>query len=474
MRGYGNSAATHKDTKLYHINQIMTEKRIGILALQETHITEEQRRFIESKFTRRLKVFISPDPENPTGKGSVAVVLNKKYFGIEGTKATEIVPGRALLVHTTIHQDDINILAVYAPNVSGSKGSENAEFWKKIEAYYEKHLRTPKPNVLMGDMNVAEDGMIDRLPTHNDPNEAVDALDNLKLRFGLKDRWRSTYPDKKAFTYPDKATCVQADCSQSRIDRIYVTDRILETAREWKMAPSGIPRTDHLMISVQISSENAPFVGKGRWKVPDHVLKDKVFLEYVHTRGKAAEAELNSLTARNDDTNLQLIWYNFKTDIVNKAKEQARIIIPRLTRLVQETQVELDRILHDPVLQEIEKAERARDLKIRIQQLEQQRHSQRRKDVAVQHNLEGEIPSQFWSQANKEQKPRDMIYALRKLDATTNEHGILLGDAYEKDSWKMAEQAKQYHDRLQDSGINPENGNGWEQTINEVLDHLKT
>ncbi|KAF5371153.1 hypothetical protein D9758_004251 [Tetrapyrgos nigripes] len=342
MRGYGNSVTTHKDTKWHHIDQVMREKRTGVLALQETHITEERRRFVERQFTRQLKVFISPDPDNPTGKGGVAVVLNKQYVEIEGTKATEIVPGRALLVQTTIHQDRVNILAVYAPNVSGSNGKASTEFWKKIQTYYEKYPRTPKPNILMGDMNMVEDGMIDWLPAHDDPNDAIDVLDQLKLQFGLKDGWRSTYPDKKAFMYPGKQTQTRTDCSQSRIDRIYVTDDLLQSAREWTMTPSGIPQTDHLMISVQISTENAPFVGKGRWKIPDHILKDKIFLEYIQTRGKAAEAELNSIRVRNDKNNLQLVWYKFNMDVINKAKEHARIIIPRLTRLVQETQVELD------------------------------------------------------------------------------------------------------------------------------------
>ncbi|THU83857.1 DNase I-like protein [Dendrothele bispora CBS 962.96] len=267
IRGYGNPNAFHKDNKWNHINQLMRDKRIGILALQETHLTEERRDLVEKLFTRRLKIYISSDPENPTGKSGVAIVLNKELTKISGTKTYEIVPGRALLVQTSLHrQDKINVLAIYAPNVSGSNGSANEEFWKKIKNYYNEHPRTPKPDILLGDFNMVENGLIDRLPAHDDPDEAIEALDDIKMTFKLKDGWRNTYPDTKAYSYLQTATG-----SQSRIDRIYTTETILETAREWKIQPSGVPHADHSMITVQISSENAPYVGKGRWKLPDHI-----------------------------------------------------------------------------------------------------------------------------------------------------------------------------------------------------------
>ncbi|KAG6875692.1 hypothetical protein C0992_002812 [Termitomyces sp. T32_za158] len=62
--------------KWNHISQLMLQKRIGILAVQETHLTEERREGIKSLFRKRLKILISEDPSNPTGKGGVAFVLN--------------------------------------------------------------------------------------------------------------------------------------------------------------------------------------------------------------------------------------------------------------------------------------------------------------------------------------------------------------------------------------------------------------
>ena len=99
----------------------------------------------------------SPDPENPTGKGGVAVVLSKNYITHEDVQTTEIVPGRALLIRTNWRQGEmITILNVYAPNVTPGDASENAQFWRDIAAYYEQNRDTPKPQFMLGDFNMVE------------------------------------------------------------------------------------------------------------------------------------------------------------------------------------------------------------------------------------------------------------------------------------------------------------------------------
>ncbi|THU75295.1 hypothetical protein K435DRAFT_974889 [Dendrothele bispora CBS 962.96] len=42
IRGYGNPSITHPDNKLNSINQLMREKRLGVLMLQETHMDGER------------------------------------------------------------------------------------------------------------------------------------------------------------------------------------------------------------------------------------------------------------------------------------------------------------------------------------------------------------------------------------------------------------------------------------------------
>lgn len=107
----------------------MRDKKIGILLVQKSHLTDERKTQIETLFGKRLKIFYTKDTENPSGKGGVAVVLNRDITNTDNVIVREIVPGRALLLSTIWHKEEkLSILAVYAPNVSQSDGSSNGEF----------------------------------------------------------------------------------------------------------------------------------------------------------------------------------------------------------------------------------------------------------------------------------------------------------------------------------------------------------
>ncbi|KAF5336211.1 hypothetical protein D9758_017781 [Tetrapyrgos nigripes] len=262
IRGYGHTNTTHPTHKWRHVNQIMRDKRIGILMVQEAHLTTE--RVTENEHLhKQLRIFHSSDPENPTGKAGVAIVLNRRLTSTSEVKIVEVIPGRALQITTNWHkQDKFTALTIYAPNVTENDGAENKQFWEKIKQFYEIHPRIPKPDIVAGDFNIVEAGGMDRLPARSDPEDALDALDNLKIMLNLKDGWRDTYPTTKMYTYP--STRRQSNTSsQSRLDRIYVKPTVLKTAREWKIEPNGVPNADHLMVSVQVTTANAPNIGKG-------------------------------------------------------------------------------------------------------------------------------------------------------------------------------------------------------------------
>ncbi|KAJ3991447.1 Endonuclease/exonuclease/phosphatase [Lentinula boryana] len=469
MRGYGNPRLTHPDNKWKSIWSLLKTKKLGILALQETHLTDERVQEINEHYSKKLHVFASYDPINPTGKGGVAIVLNRDQIALENPEVYPIVPGRALMIQLTLHgSNKLCILVVYAPNVTSGNGSENANFWLEIKTYFEERPNVPKPNILLGDCNMVEAGVFDRLPAHDDPEEACEALDNLKLNLHLRDGWRATFPSTKAFTYMQAGTGVQ-----SRIDRIYLTNIMLETAREWQIRESGIPNADHSMISVQISSEDAPYIGKGRWRIPDYVIKDKELLQYVRKTGMESEQALKALSVRSPTMNAQSIWHTFKTKISNKAKDRAKQIVPGLTRKINEEQLELERVLNDVELSEERKMTRAKDIKNNIGNLERTRMQKLQKDGQVRHHIERELPSRYMSQITKEKKPRDMIYAFKKPHINRNSQGVLPGDAYEKNSSKMAELARDYHEQLQLQGNEESTSRERTSAIEKTLDVIE-
>ena len=102
--------------KWMHIPQIMRKKKISILAVQETHLTDELAHQFKSLFKNTLDLIYSPDPETRNARG-IAIVLNKRLMKTDNVKETIIVPGRAMTINIPWHDSQrVNILAIYAPN----------------------------------------------------------------------------------------------------------------------------------------------------------------------------------------------------------------------------------------------------------------------------------------------------------------------------------------------------------------------
>ena len=80
--------------KWAHINQIMRDKKIAILAVQESHLDEMAVNNLNSLFHLRLRVWNSEDPLHPSAGKGVALVLNKGLTWWGEAIISNIIPGR--------------------------------------------------------------------------------------------------------------------------------------------------------------------------------------------------------------------------------------------------------------------------------------------------------------------------------------------------------------------------------------------
>ncbi|KAF9487812.1 DNase I-like protein [Pleurotus eryngii] len=251
IKGYGQSG---QNSKWMHINQIMHDKKIAVLSVQETHMDEDRKDKIEHLFGQRLKILASADAESPTQRAGVAIVLNKSFLNVGTAMTKEIVPGWAMWVQLDWNGGDtLMILVVYAPNAP----TENASSWGKITDYFVNHPRIKRPNVMMGDLNMVEDA-IDRYSMHMDNRTQVQVLNNLKADLHLVDGWRDAHPGTKCYTFQQLN-----GSSKSRIDRIYIKQNMKVKSDNWRMEHSGIVNTDHWMVLAKISNGRGPAIGKG-------------------------------------------------------------------------------------------------------------------------------------------------------------------------------------------------------------------
>lgn len=198
IRGGGSTATRDK---WQHVNQIMQEKNIAILAIQETHLNEASVNEINNQFNQSIRIINSQDPVNPSAGRGVALVLNKGLTSWNQVDITHVIPGRALLICLPWKGESVvNILAIYAPN----SAAENAAFWEDLKNTWESDGH-PIPDIMLGDFNLVEEA-IDRLPAHWDNAQAVSKFVDFKELHALRDGWWHQHQSDLLYTYTQDPT----------------------------------------------------------------------------------------------------------------------------------------------------------------------------------------------------------------------------------------------------------------------------
>ncbi|KAL6302649.1 hypothetical protein BKA93DRAFT_751008 [Sparassis latifolia] len=95
--GRGSSTPDAPTNKWSAINQLLRERKISVLTVQETHLDDEHTERLHPMFGKCLLILSSPSP-NATSVQGLAFVLNKEITNTDDAHVTEIIPGRALLL----------------------------------------------------------------------------------------------------------------------------------------------------------------------------------------------------------------------------------------------------------------------------------------------------------------------------------------------------------------------------------------
>ncbi|KAF9781535.1 hypothetical protein BJ322DRAFT_1010472, partial [Thelephora terrestris] len=145
--------------KWFEIYGLMNRSRTAILAIQESHLTDNLAASISRAFETKLSLFHSALPEMNNAAG-VAFVSNRGLINPDLTTCEEIIPGRAILTKVQWHSGStIKILNIYTPNIT----KDNEKFWEDLKDITARNLAL-KPNLMLGDFNLVE-GCLDRLPS---------------------------------------------------------------------------------------------------------------------------------------------------------------------------------------------------------------------------------------------------------------------------------------------------------------------
>ncbi|KAI0744993.1 Endonuclease/exonuclease/phosphatase [Earliella scabrosa] len=393
MRGYGQTLQNGASDKWNMICQVMRDSKIAVLALQETHLSQDRVDAINELFAASLKVTASFDGVNTTGA--------KRYFDPDQMTVKELVPGRALFITLTwTAGKKLSLLNVYAPNDHHA----NAEFWAEVGSERTR-LHLPKPDIMMGDTNIVE-ASIDRMPPRKDLEEAADSLKILYTSFGMTDGWRTMNEGKRGYTYLQTSTG-----SQSRIDRIYIANTLVRASSDWDIEGPGIV-TDHRMPTCMISNYCAPFVGKGRWSMPACLLSDKPFMEIMRETAMNFQRRLEhnvQCAERTEDCNPQLLYKDFKEQLIAQARARAKEKLPKIDRQIAALKKDLENTVNPPNAEQEVDSHHAAVLQDKIAELEVKRFGVKRTFVAANNWAKGETVCKYWTRMNAAPMPSTTI-----------------------------------------------------------------
>ena len=412
---------------------IRTQK-LGLIALQETHLSDLLADQVSSLFHRRMTVLNSQCPTNPTGSAGVAFVINKEILDAKDITFHELIPGRAIYMSLKWQRDTaIKLINIYAPNDLQSQ----PQFWTELETRW-SDLRLPHPDFMMGDFNVTEDPL-DRTPARPDSENAITALRTCRYTLGVRDSWRQTSPSERAFTFTTTSH------TMSRRDRIYSREEIETNPTDWSHDTSSIP-SDHKMVSVRFAPNSAPFIGKDRWSWPLGLLHNKELNSTIINMGKELQSKLDNLTNNDRTTNAQTVWQELKDNMKREAAKAAKKQIPKINSRLNALKKDLKETYQRETLDaSLHTRTEAEQIEREIEHLEKKRYQKDFTRSQAMWHLKGEKINKYWTRINNPRKPRDLIYRLRN---PITQHPVTRSE-------EMAQLAKEYHEDLQTENLLP-------------------
>ncbi|KAF9058520.1 hypothetical protein BDP27DRAFT_1432637 [Rhodocollybia butyracea] len=390
--------------KWQDIHHVMTRDQIAVLAVVETHMSQNQVDEISDSFYgKRMKIHSTLDPAHPNAAG-VAIILNYNCINTEHAKTHIVIPGRAIYV--------------------------------------------------LGDFNIVEEPA-DRSNNRNDNQAAVDALIRFKSLFKPKDGWRATHPTKRGYTYSHNGP--NNSMTKSRLDRIYVTENLQPSCHHWKISDDFIHLTDHSLVSVVVNTPGTPYRGRGRYTMNLTSLDNpKLISEFIHIGASMAVDHAKSAgESRSDLCNPQTYLQKFNEEIAKAERDFSKKSTGFIKNKIRDLQQKRNEALNsngnqDQIMKEAYK------LESELKDIATRSRTGRKCNRSLKNELENDAITKYSVSHMKEHKSRDPIpHLVGDINPLTGKPTII------RRSDKMAEHARDYHENLQhdpsEANINQKN-----------------
>lgn len=239
-------------------------KKFDIICLQETHLTEKDRRIIEREWGYRFHLSAG------TNDSKGLLTLFQKHINLNDDKRL-LADERCLISRVVIENISFDIINVYAPCVE----REKFQFLYNINEYLEHYLdnESSSHRILLGDFNMVLNNSLDIVAGNPHNKEVVKYFNYFVNENLLLDCWREKNKHRKDFTWSKRKPI-----SSRRLDYIFVSESLFPFCRSPDITTVGF--SDHRAVSIGVDFSTFER-GQSTYKFNTSLLRNSDFVADV-------------------------------------------------------------------------------------------------------------------------------------------------------------------------------------------------
>jgi len=215
--------------RLDHVLDWLEANDPDVVCLQETKVVDQE--FPEDEFG---DLDYDVTYMGQRAYNGVALVTKDEVDKVQRNLPSDPSDAQKRFIAATVN--DVRIINVYAPNGKALDSDPYAfklDWYQRLRTYLDENESLDSPLLICGDFNICPTD----LDAYEDPERADGAIFlsapereayQALLDWGLKDAFRTLYPDRQAFTWWDYRNAGFSRNAGLRIDHFLVTPSLLE------------------------------------------------------------------------------------------------------------------------------------------------------------------------------------------------------------------------------------------------------
>ena len=253
--------------KRYTLFQLVKEGKYDIIALQETHFTENSINIIENEWGKNFHYSAG------TNRSKGLITLFGDSITINETSCL-VAEDRMLISSIHCKSEHLVIANIYGPN----KDKEKVNFLNRIQPIINNVCNDDLSNrlILLGDFNVVVNNDLDIISGLPHSKHTVETFNSLLNRMHLVDIWRVKNENKRAFSW----SCTKPIFTARRLDYILIANSLVQYCKDVKIKNFGL--SDHKGVTIEVSF-NSFKRGPPHYKFNKQLLKNIEFINEMRS-----------------------------------------------------------------------------------------------------------------------------------------------------------------------------------------------